>query len=102
MDFGPTISFSNSGGAIALFIIILSFLIHVTFAIGVYGAAKYAEQNGKQLWLVWPIAWAMATLILGPFFAGVYWLIHHSQIGGFNDSALKDLRARREALRNKS
>ena len=64
---------------------LLNLVIHVFFAIGVYKFAKAGEVNGKQTWLVIPLIWALTTLILGPFIAGVYWLIHHSSLGGFNN-----------------
>ena len=64
---------------------LLNLLVHVFFALGVYKFAKAGEVDGKQTWLVTPPIWALTTLILGPFIAGVYWLIHHSSLGRFNN-----------------
>ena len=102
MNFGPDISLYNNVGVLALAVIVIKVFIHIIFAAGVYSAAKKGEVNGRKTWLVSPIGWSLSTLVLGPFFAGLYWLIHHSKIGGFSKSALEDLRARREALKNET
>jgi len=74
-------------------------LLHIVFALGVYKSAKTIRRAGLETWVVDPIGWAAATLLLGPYFAGVYWLVHHSSIGSANDRSLQEMNA---TIRTKS
>jgi len=71
-------------------------IVHIMFALGVSEASKRG-----QTYFVGSMGWTLATLILGPLFAGVYWLIHHSTLGGFDDNkhseVLDSVRAERKA-----
>ena len=91
-----------SGGLFATLAIALTFLLHIVFAIGVYKFAKSGEVDGRRTWFVGPMFWALCTLFLGPFFSGVYWVIHHSTLGGFSDHALNELRERKSKFKNES
>jgi hypothetical protein len=80
-----------------LFVLAMA-ILHLVFAIGVYQAARRGQQDGSRCWLVQPRYWALGTLILGPFFAAVYWAIHHSAFGGFDQSGLVTVRQRRQQV----
>ncbi|MDZ7870593.1 MAG: hypothetical protein U5L02_15580 [Rheinheimera sp.] len=71
-------------------------VLHLIFAVGVFQTACRGQQHGGRCWLVSPIYWAFGTLLLGPFFAAVYWAMHHSAFGGFDQSALAAVRQRRQ------
>lgn len=73
---------------------IANILLHIVFALGVYKSAKTIRESGLETWLVDPLGWAAATLVLGPYFAAVYWVVHHSSIGGANDRSVKEMKAR--------
>ena len=92
-----TIAFG--GGAYTFLWIIISSILNIIFAVGVYKAAKSSTESGTQTWFVGPWGWALATLIIGPLFAGVYFVVHHSSIGSFNDDALREVRQRRDKLK---
>ncbi|MFC3031527.1 hypothetical protein ACFOEE_03190 [Pseudoalteromonas fenneropenaei] len=82
----------------ALYFVALG-IVHIAFAFGVYHAAKLGQTNGLQTWLIGPGMWALSVLILGPLLAIGYWFIHHSNLGGFNDQLLKEVRARHERIK---
>ena len=90
------------GGLIAFLVFSLGIVLHIVFATGVYRLAKMGEVDGYRTWFVGPIYWALCTLLLGPFFSGVYWMIHHSTFGRFSDHALKELRQRKSKFSNES
>lgn len=73
-------------------------VLHLVFAAGVLQAARRGQLDGYRCWLVSPIIWAFGTVILGPFFAAVYWAIHHSHFGGFDPSSLAETRQRRQKV----
>ena len=102
MNFSNMVSMAGGGGIVAVFILFATIVIHVLFAIGVYSAAKQGEIEGRKTWFVWPIGWLFSVLILGPFLAGVYWIIHHSTFGGFDKSTLERIRSRRSQINNES
>lgn len=89
MTVGPT------GGLLAFVWLVFTIIVHVLFALGVYKFAKQGDGSSRQTWLVGPFVWSLTTLVLGPFFAAVYWLVHHSSMGGFSDHPLKALQNRR-------
>ncbi|TMP39061.1 hypothetical protein CWB97_21285 [Pseudoalteromonas citrea] len=77
---------------------ILYAVMHIAFAAGVFYSARKGEVKGEDTWLVNPLFWSLSTLILGPFFAAVYWVIHHSSIGSFNQDNLKRAKEDREKI----
>lgn len=56
-------------------------LINTAFAIGVYiDAENIYKYSNRQTFLVGRGVWALATILGGVFVAGIYWLIHHSNL----------------------
>ena len=56
-------------------------LIHIAFSIAVYEDAK--KQTGYEPTgsvFVGPFFWAMSVLLGGVLIAGLYWVIHHSNL----------------------
>lgn len=92
--------FTTSVGGLHIIGVLTNGILHIAFAIGVYQAAAKGVADGRKTWLVGPLSWCFGTLVLGPFFAAVYWVAHHSSIGGFNDDALKAIRERRAAIKH--
>lgn len=82
--------------SLMFFFVLALVIVHLVFAVGVFQAARRGQQDGRRCWLVQPGYWALASLILGPFFAAVYWAIHHSAFGGFDQSGLAEVRQRRQ------
>jgi hypothetical protein len=80
-----------------LFVLAMA-VLHLVFAVGVFQAARRGQQDGRRCWLVQPRYWALGTLLLGPFFAAVYWAMHHSAFGSFDQSGLVEVRQRRQQL----
>ncbi|QBG37186.1 hypothetical protein [Litorilituus sediminis] len=95
MDISAIQNLGIGGNLIALIFLVINIIIHFMFAFGVYKYAKDGEVNGKQTWMVTPLIWGVSTVFLGPFFAAVYWLIHHSNLGSFSEFDLNKLRQRR-------
>ncbi len=95
MNSFPYQAFSTS---IAFIPLLALAVLHLIFAVGVFQAAHRGQQNGGRCWLVSPIVWALATVVLGPFFAAVYWAMHHSNFGGFDQSGLAAVRQRRQQV----
>ncbi|MBF7074441.1 hypothetical protein ISG33_13625 [Glaciecola sp. MH2013] len=102
MDFNNSVSIAAGSGIVTMFILFTTIVIHILFAMGVYSAAKQGEIEGSKTWFIWPIDWSFAVLVLGPFFAGIYWIIHHSTLGGFDESAIERIRSRRRQINNES
>ncbi|MFW8590472.1 hypothetical protein ACOI22_06715 [Glaciecola sp. 2405UD65-10] len=102
MNFSNTVSMAAGSGIVAVFILFATIVIHILFAMGVYSAAKQGEVDGSKTWFIWPIGWSLAVLVLGPFLAGVYWIIHHSTFGGFDKSKIERIRSRRSQINNGS
>ncbi len=90
--------YGSYGGGIGIIWLGLTVIMHCAFALAVWVQARKHQKPGSVTWLVPPAIWALATLLLGPYFAAVYWLIHHSSFGGFNSEAAESLKARRRQL----
>lgn len=58
----------------------LTLLVNVLFAVGVYRSTRLDEQERVGPVLVGVFAWTLATLLGGPFVAGLYWAMHHSTL----------------------
>lgn len=56
------------------------FIVNLLFAIAVHRDAKSQQQKRLKLNLVGPVVWALATLVGGVIVAGIYWVMHHSQL----------------------
>ncbi|MEO2279171.1 hypothetical protein [Pseudoalteromonas pernae] len=92
----------NSGGIIFVVMFAANFALHILFALGVFKHARFGSVAGKTTWIVGPFMWFLATLVLGPFFAAVYWLIHHSSFGQFCTDDFDSPKYRRERLREQN
>jgi uncharacterized membrane protein len=59
---------------------LLLLIVHVSFALGVYEDALRMHFGPKGTLFVGPGMWMFATVMLGPFLAALYWLMHHSTL----------------------
>ena len=59
--------------------VVLTVIIHIAFAVGVYRNASTTLQT-RTVWFVTPFIWAMATLLGGVFVATAFWAIHYSRL----------------------
>lgn len=59
---------------------ILTFIVHVAFAIGVGADAARMRDRHVGTFLVGGGMWAFATLLGGLVVVAIYWLIHHSTL----------------------
>jgi len=66
--------------AIAAIFTLIPIIINVLFAVGVANDASELERDGRKLYFVGPVAWAVVTLFGGVFVAAIYWLIHRSAL----------------------
>ncbi len=82
--------------SLMFFFVLAMAILHLVFAVGVFQTARRGQQDGSRCWLVPPRYWALGTLILGPFFAAVYWALHHSAFGVLYQRGLADPRLRRQ------
>ncbi|MEO6035922.1 MAG: hypothetical protein ABIQ35_11755 [Verrucomicrobiota bacterium] len=58
---------------------ILTIVIHIVFAVGVWSdGSKFESKNGRTRLAPFSI-WAAATLIGGVFVGGLYYFLHHSK-----------------------
>ncbi len=55
-------------------------LVNIMFAFGVRNAARVDESRGNDLQFVGTFGWFLATLLGGPFTAGLYWAMHRSTL----------------------
>lgn len=63
--------------AIAMCSVIIVIVLHIFFAVAVFGDAKKLQR--KPIFES-PFIWFLATLLGGVFAAGIYWLMHHSRL----------------------
>lgn len=72
---------------------ILSVMIHVAFAAGVYVVARRREDcGGPGNQFVSAFVWGVATLAGGVLVAAAYWLMHLSRLSDDNTSANQSAR----------
>jgi hypothetical protein len=62
-------------------------IISIAFASGVFADCRKLQAQGRQVRLVPPLVWVLATLLGGVLTAGVYWLVHHLR---FEDNGHED------------
>ncbi len=67
-------------GLIPLIAALITVIINIAFAIGVYRDSASRRTHGFRLWFAAPIFWAGATLVGSVFVAALYWLIHYSTL----------------------
>ena len=65
---------------VAWSVTILTIVVHVAFAIGVWkDGSNFEAKHGKTHLTTFQV-WAAATLIGGVFVGGLYYFLHHSKI----------------------
>ena len=86
MDIMETITVDVTGGhwglavgAIAICVSVITFIVHLCFAVAVFRDATRLPSSRKPIF-VGRIVWFLATLIGGVFVAGSYWIVHHSRL----------------------
>jgi hypothetical protein len=67
-------------GVVTVVFCILLLIVHVQFALAVYEDGVRLNLGPKGTLLVGPGMWGFGTLLLGPFLAAAYWLMHHSTL----------------------
>jgi len=67
-------------GLVAVATAALSLLVNILFAVGVYRSGRTDEARLAGPVLVGVFAWTLATLLGGPFVAGLYWAMNHSTL----------------------
>ena len=72
-------------GAIAICAAVITFIVHIAFAIAVFRDATYLRdprnlRAPRKPIFVGRMIWFLATLIGGVFVAGSYWIMHHSRL----------------------
>lgn len=72
VNFGP--DFGEMMFCYALGVAALTAVVHIAFAVGVYGAA-----GDRPTELVAPFFWIAGTLLGGPFVAVAFWALHLSR-----------------------
>lgn len=72
--------FAGAVGVVAVVTAALSLVVNILFAIGVYRSARTDEENRSGPVLVGVFGWTLATLLGGPFVAGLYWAMNHSTL----------------------
>ena len=86
MIFNSVNPFAQAPAALALLVMVLTFIVHVCFATAVVQDIRRGRQEGRNPWLVGTEIWALATLLGGVFVVGIYWLMHHSSLNMQNRS----------------
>ena len=72
-------------GAIAICAAVITFIVHIAFAIAVFRDATYLRdprnlRAPRKPIFVGRIIWFLGTLVGGIFVATIYWLMHHSRL----------------------
>lgn len=67
-------------GLIPLLLAVITLVIHIAFAVGIFKDASGRKAGGQIVWFVHPIFWAGATLVGSVFVAAIYWAIHYSTL----------------------
>lgn len=77
----PLEALASITGAIAVFTIIITAIVHIAFALAVYADARRINTSTTQdTVFVREFIWSIWVLITGPLGAGLYWAIHHSTL----------------------
>ena len=79
--------FAGGMGIVAVVTAALSMIVNVLFAIGVYRSARIDEYERVGPVLVGVFSWTLATLLGGPFVAGLYWAMNRSTLRPRADTA---------------
>lgn len=75
----------------ATVIIMLSVIVNVFFAFGVYSDALRLRRTVNTTILVNPAMWLFATLLGGVLVAALYWILHHSTLNPANSMKAKEV-----------
>ena len=74
-------------GFVVVVIAILTLIVHVCLAIGVFNDAQQRQQDLEQktpetgrLYFVTPLVWALAVLLTGLIGTAIYWAMHYSTL----------------------
>ncbi len=70
---------SQLGALLAIAVAVLTILIHIVFAIAVYRDATRLDRT-RNLIIVGPGIWCIATLVGGVITVAIYWAMHHSRL----------------------
>lgn len=62
-----------------MLLLCLNAVVHLAFAVAVWSDA-FRMLHSRRPELVGPFLWFLATLLGGPWSAGLYWILHHSTI----------------------
>ena len=60
---------------------VLSIILQIFLATGVYAEASHRSSQGRKLWFIGAGLWGFATFMGGVFVAATYWVLHHSTLG---------------------
>lgn len=87
----PIRMFGPSGamfvGCVSALVAIMSLIVHIVFALGVYDVAT-RWVRWRRVYFAGPVVWSLATLIGGVFVAAVFWLLHFSTLSAQDDFEL--------------
>ncbi|RYG70182.1 hypothetical protein EON80_08405 [bacterium] len=78
--FPPTPSITFGLPFVAQLIILLTIIVHLNFAVGVFRDGERLIYDRKFTAFASHWVWAIATALGGVPVAGIYWIIHHSTL----------------------
>lgn len=77
-----------------LIFIILTAVLNIMIAVGVYvDAAEMYNYTKRKPFIISASWWSFAALLGGIFVAGIYWVLHHSTL---NPNVVNDLEKNKE------
>jgi len=66
--------------AFAVLMWLVTIVVHITFAVGVFSDAQKLAPSGRRCRFVEPFVWMLAVLLGGVVPAALYWALHHSTL----------------------